>query len=180
MSNKVTFLVLSLRNRTVVAQIGLRLAKLHQTHRSHVERALHDYATNFWPSLGCPVFRGVCFAPAAKRVIGLLKALDVPLIRVVCFAAPDSAVATKWEELLDWPRHQMTFRHPPNGSSRAAQKWIAIDALFPVVGMIDAGHYKAAKGFSVIMRITALIVSIEQRRIKCDRRKNAENQEDNR
>lgn len=170
MRNKATFVALSLRGRTVVVQFGSRLAKLHQTHRSRVECALHDYAANFWPSLGCPVFRSFCFAPAAKRVLGLLKALDVPLIRVVCFAAPESATATKWEKLLDWPRQQMTFRHPPNGSSPAARKWIAIDALFPVRGMIDTGHFKAAKGFAVMMRFTALIVSIEQRRTKAARR----------
>ncbi len=174
MRNKNAFPPLSLRSRNVVAHFGSRLAKLHQSHRSRVERALHDYAANFWPSLGCPVFRGFCFAPAVKRVLGLLKALDVPLIRVVSFAAPNSAAAAKWEELLDWPRQQMTFRHPPNGSSPAARKWIAIDALFPVGEMIDAGHYKAAKGFSVMMRITALIVSIEQRRTKATRQQDPE------
>ncbi len=171
MRNKATFLALSLRSRPVVAQFGSRLAKLHQMHRRRVERTLLDYATHFWPSLGCPVFRGFCFAPAGKRVLGLLKALDVPLIRVVCFAAPESSTAAKWEKLLDWPRQQMTFRHPPNGSSPAARKWIAIDALFPVGGMIEAGHYKAAKGFPLMMRITALIVSIDQRRAKAAQRK---------
>lgn len=174
MRNRGPFPALSLRSRTVVNQFGSRLAELHQTHRRGVERALHDYATNFWPSLGCPVFRSFCFAPAAKRVLGLLKALDVPLIRVVCFAAEESATAAKWEKLLDWPRKQMTFRQPSNGSSPAARKWIAVDALFPVKGMIDVGPCKAAKGFSVMMRIAALIVSIEQRRAEDSRHKDPE------
>jgi hypothetical protein len=120
------------------------------------------------------VFRSFCFAPAVKRVLALLKALDVPLIRVVCFAAPESATAAKWEKLLDWPRQQMTFRHPPNGSSPAARKWIAIDALFPVKGMIDGGPYQAAKGFAAMMRFTALIVEIEHRQTKASRHKEQE------
>jgi len=180
MMNKYPFPALSMRNETVVARFGSRLADLRQTHPSRVQRALRDYETNFWPSQGCPVFRGFYFAPAAKRVIGLLKALDVPMIRIVSFAAPDSVTAAKWETLLQWPREQMTFRHPPNGSSPAARKWIAIDALFPAGGTVDGKQYKAAQGFSLIVRIVGLIASIEQRRVKASRLKHPDRRDQQR
>lgn len=156
---------LSRRNRAVVSQFGTCLAQLHEVRRAGVERALQDYAGSYWPSLGCPVFRSFRFAPEAKRVIRLMQALKVPGIRVVCFAAPESAAAAKWEKLLEWPRKQMTFRHPPNRKSPSARKWIAIEALFPVTGQDGNVHYKAARGFSLLMRFAARLVLVQRKRI---------------
>jgi hypothetical protein len=167
---EVELIELSDRGKAIVAQFGDRLVQLRGKRGGRVEEALRDYPLCYWPSFACPVFRGFRFALPARRVLRLLQALQVPVIRVVCFAAPDSAVAARWEKLLGWPRARMTFRHAPNGSSSAAQKWIAIDALFPAEGKNGAVHHKAAKGFSVLMRIAVLIVLLEQRQAKRSQR----------
>lgn len=171
-------IALSDRGLAIFALYCKRLVQLRRACRARVDRALRDFGGSYWPSFACPVFRGFRFASEARRVIGLLQGMQVPLIRVVCFAAPDSAVAARWEKLLGWPRTRMTFRHAPNGSSQAARKWIAIYALFPVMGKRSAVRYKTAKGFSVLMRIAALIVLIEQRRVESDQQRKARNQEE--
>lgn len=156
---------LSQRSRVIVSQFSMRLAKLHGVRRAGVERALQDYAGNYRPSFDCPVFRNFHAAPEARRVIRLLQGLEVPRLRVVCFAAPDSATAAKWEKLLGFPRKQMTFRHPPNRKSPSARKWIAIEALFLMTGQDDSGHYKAARGFSLLMRFAARLVLVQRQRV---------------
>jgi len=155
-------ITLSRRCRAIVAEYGQRLGALHARRPALVERALRDYVSSFWASFGCPVYKGYHSAQRARRVLNLLAALQVPQIRVVCFAAPESSIAARWEELLGWPRARMTFRRPPNGASPAAKKWIAIDALYPV-GVGESPRFKSSRGFSVLMLAADRLIRLEQR-----------------
>jgi hypothetical protein len=136
---------------------------LHARRSFLVESALRDYAASYWASFACPVYKGYRFAQRARRVLNLLAALQVPQIRVICFAAPESWIAARWERLLGWPRAQMSFRRPPNGASPAAQKWIVIDALFPV-GAGESPLFKASRGFSVLMLAADRLIRLHQRK----------------
>jgi len=156
---------LSRRCRAIVREYGQRLGTLHGRRPALVEKALHDYVSAHWPSFGCPVFKGFHSAQRARHVINLLAALQVPQIRVICFATPESWIASRWERLLAWPRSRMTFRRPPNGASPAAQKWIAIDALFSV-GAGESPRFKASKGFSILMLAADGLIRLEQRNTK--------------
>ena len=158
-------ITLSSRCRAIVREYGQRLGVLQARRPFLVESALRDYASAYWPSFGCPVLRGFRSAHRARRVLNLLGALQVPQIRVICFAAPESWIAARWERLLGWPRSRMTFRRPPNGASSAAQKWLAIDALFPV-GAGESPRYKAARGFAVLMLAADGLIRLEQRGTK--------------
>jgi len=153
---------LSSRCRAIVREYGQRLGALHARRSVLVERALRDYASSYWSSLACPVYRGFRSAQRARHLLNLLGALQVPQIRVICFAAPESWIAYRWEKLIGWPQARMTFRRPPNGASPAAQKWIAIDALFPVGGG-ESPRFKASKGFSVLMLAADGLIRLEQR-----------------
>ena len=158
-------ITLSRRCRAIVREFGPRLGALHTRRPALVARALRDYASSYWPSFGCPVFKGHHSAQSARHLLTLLVALQVPQIRVICFAAPESWIAARWERLLGWPRARMTFRRPPNGASPAVQKWIAIDALFPV-GTGESPRFKAARGFSVLMLAADCLIRLEQRNTK--------------
>jgi hypothetical protein len=155
-------ITLSRRSRAIVREYGQRLGTLHARRPFLVGGALRDYASSYWSSFGCPVYKGYHSAQRARRVLNLLGALQVPQIRVICFAAPDSWIASRWERLLGWPRARMTFRRPPNGASPAAQKWIAIDALFPV-GAGESPLFKASRGFSVLMLASDRLIRLDQR-----------------
>jgi hypothetical protein len=86
---------LTRRCRAIVAEYGKRLGMLHARRPLLVERALLEYASAFWPSFGCPVYKGFLFARPARRVLKLLEALQVPQIRLVCFAPPESWIAAR-------------------------------------------------------------------------------------
>lgn len=154
---------LARRDQAIVEEFGTRLGRLHRLHPGKVEEYLIDYARSYWPSYGAAIFRGFQYAAPAKHVLKLLQALKVPQIRVVCFAAPDSAIAARWERLLGWPRQRMNFRRPSNGASPAARRWLAIEPLFPAVSKSEAVALKAAKGFPLLVRYAAQVVLLERR-----------------
>ncbi len=155
-------ITLSSRCRAIVREYGQRLGALHTRRPALVEKALRAYASAFWPSLGCPVLKGFHSAHSARHLLNLLSALHVPQLRLICFAAPDSWIAARWEKLLGWPRARMTFRRQPNGASPASKKWIAIDALFPS-GAGESPRCKASRGFAVLMLAADGLIRLEQR-----------------
>ena len=163
-------ILLSRRCLAIVNEYGRRLGDLHARRPGLVEQALAVYARAFWPSLRCPVFKGFDTARSAHRLLSLLCALQVPQVRVICFAAPESWIAARWERLLGWPRARMSFRRPPNSASPATLKWIAIDALFPASGKSGELSYTAATGFSFLLRVAQLTL-IEQKRAESARHK---------
>ena len=160
--NQIGLLEQSRRDLAIIDEYGARLGQLHRLHPGKVEECLIDYARSYWPSYDAPIFKGFQFAAQAKRVLRLLQALKVPQIRVVCFAAPDSAVAARWERLLGWPRQRMCFRRPSNRASPAARRWIAIEPLFPTPGKGIWG-VKAASGFQLLVRYAAQVILLERR-----------------
>jgi hypothetical protein len=154
---------LSSRDQRIISEISLRLGQLHRRRPSAVERGLLAYSTFFWGSFGCPVYLGFEFFREARQVLHLLVALQVPQVRVICFAARDSMIAARWERLLGWPRRDMTYRRPPNSASPAARKWLGVDALFSaVVGEADGVGFKASKGFGILMRYATRWVVLQQ------------------
>ena len=159
---QIGFPELSRRDRAVVDEFAARLGELHRLNPAKVEKCLIDYARSYWPSYDAPIFKGFESSISAKRVIRLLQALKVPLIRVVCFAPPDSAVAARWERLLGWPRQRMSFRRPPNGASAAARRWIAIEPIFPVLREGCAARFRASKGFPLLVRYAAQVILLER------------------
>ncbi len=169
---------LSRRCRFIIREYGQRLGILHARRPALVEKAVRDYADAYWPSFSCPVFKGFQFASPARNVLKLLAAMGVPQIRVICFGSPDSWIAARWEKLLRFPRTSMTFRRPPNGASPGAKKWIAIDALFPVSGKNGELSYRAATGFSLLLRVAAQLILIERMRTNAAVRKDSGKEQD--
>ncbi len=153
----------SRRDLAIIDEYGARLGQLHRLNPGKVEECLIDYARSYWPSYDAPIFKGFEYSAPAKRVLKLLQALKVPQIRVVCFAASDSAVTARWERLLGWPKQRMSFRRPPNSASAAARRWIAIEPLFPSLREGGAASFRASKGFPLLVRYAAQVVLLRRR-----------------
>ena len=157
---------MSARSRKILGDLAPLLARLYRLKPRLVERALLEFARAYWPSLGCCVFRGFKYAPQVRLYLKLLVGLGIPelQIRIICFASEGSWIVARWEKLLQSSEFIIVFRHPPNGKAAIARTWIAIEPVFPQDSKLGRLTFKAAGGFSVLMRFAAGVVLLIKRK----------------